>query len=88
MHFWRGRNELPFTYVRAAWQMVDGMKERNGCFIFDFEGAWGHFIRKISGMLKRKLEERKLTPEKIYRKLRVFSFPMVERAEMLLQRKI
>jgi len=82
------RTELPFTYIRAAWQIADGMKERNDCFIFDFEGAWSHFIRKISGELKRKLEEKKLTPEKIYRKLRVFSFPIAERAELLRQRKI
>ena len=88
MHFWMGRNKLHFTYIRAGWQLADGMKERNGCFIFDFEGAWSHFIRKISGKLKWKLKERKLTPEKIYRKLRVFSFPIAERAELLRQRKI
>ena len=82
------RTEIPFTYIRAAWQIADGMKEQNDCFIFDFEGAWSHFTRKISGELKRKLEERKLTPEKIYRKLRVFSFPIAERAELIRQRKI
>jgi len=68
--------------------VAGSVKERNDCFLFDFEGVWSHFIRKLSGMLKRKLEERKLTPEKIYRKLKVFSFPAAERAELLRQRKI
>lgn len=81
------RTEIPFTFIRAAWQLADGMKEQNDCFIFDFEGAWSHFIRKISWKLKWKLEERELTLEKIYRKLRVFSFPIAEKAEMLRRQK-
>jgi len=52
------RTELPFIYLRAAWQIADGVKERNDCFIFDFKEAWSHFIRELSGELKRKLEER------------------------------
>jgi len=86
--FGGGENRASLHLYQGCLAVAGSVKGRNDCFIFDFEGAWSHFIRKLSGMLKRKLEERKLTPEKIYRKLKVFSFPVAERAELLRQRKI
>jgi len=46
MHFWMGRNKLHFTYIRAGWQLADGMKELNDCFIFDFEGRGAILLEK------------------------------------------
>jgi len=82
------KTELPFTYIRAAWQITSGKKDQNACFNFNFEKAWNHFYQKLSDELKQKLKERNITSEKIYRKLRIFSFPIAERAELIRQRKI
>jgi len=78
--------ELTYVELRAVWQVIDSnaWKEpvvKEGLH-FDYINAWRRFYGNLSSELKRKMKERNLNEEKIFKKLRAFSFPASERIRL------
>ena len=87
-----GKHPSSFLELRCAWQLVkkDGWQKpdvREG-FLFDYPSAWHKFYGQLSQELKAKMAERGLTQKRIFRKLRAFSFPAVERLRLVREGEI
>jgi len=84
--------EMDYLGLKAAWQAVrqDAWSlcdEREG-LIFDFKNAWDYFAKQRSDKLKTKMEARRLDQQCVFRKLRIFSFPISTRIKLVQEGRI
>ena len=74
-----GRRPRSWDDLRCAWMLADDIKHEAPGFLFDFKSAWDSLYRNLSDNLKRKMAERDIDKEKVFRCLKIFSFPVTER---------
>jgi hypothetical protein len=77
-----GRPPASWVELRCAWQLAPAPKYAAPGFELNFESAWQQLYPQISEELKEELQKRGITPEKIFRWLRLFAFPISERFKL------
>lgn len=78
----KGREELSFQEVRCAWQLTRDVEDRREGLTFSFDEAWRNCIDKS---IKETLDEKYLTKERIFRFLKIISYPISERSAVMKQ---
>ena len=76
-------DKMDFMEIRAAWQIARDMVDRREGLEFDFKSAWDELYNDLSEELKKKMKENNLTPERIFKKLKIFSYSILERIQMM-----
>jgi len=76
-------DKMGFMEIRAAWQIARDMVDRREGLEFDFKSAWDELYNNLSEELKKKMKENNLTPERIFKKLKIFSYSILERIQMM-----
>ena len=76
-------DKMGFMEIRAAWQIARDMVDRREGLEFDFKSAWDELYNDLSEELKKKMKENNLTPERIFKKLKIFSYSILERIQMM-----
>ena len=76
-------NRMSFEEIRTVWRIVRGMVDNREGLKFDFKTTWDALYSGLSEELKEKMKERDLTPERIYKKLKIFSYSVLERIHMI-----
>lgn len=79
-------SKLGFTELRLVWQIVGrnafkGQHKGEG-LDFNFEEAWKRLENQRSDKLKKKMEEFGQDQERVFKRLRAFSYPIPERIRL------
>lgn len=77
------KQTMSFQEIRAAWQLARDVVDNREGLHFDFKSSWNTLHYELSEELKETMRKRNLTPEHIYKKLKAFSFPVLERIRMV-----
>ena len=76
-------DKMSFMEIRAVWRIARDMVDRREGLEFDFKSAWDELYNDLSEELKEKMKENNLTPERIFKKLKIFSYSILERIHMM-----
>jgi len=76
-------DKMSFMEIRTAWRIARDMVDRREGLEFDFKSAWNKLYSDLSEELKEKMKKNNLTPERIFKKLKIFSYSILERIHMI-----